>query len=74
MTQEDFISGSETTTTGGVASTKYKETRCTHFHSISGIQRWCDKGVFPPDCATCTQGDWEEYWVEVTSTSTKKGD
>lgn len=60
--------------TGGVVSTKYKETRCTHFHLISGIQRWCDKGVFPPDCATCTQGDWEEYWVEVTSTSTKKED
>ena len=62
----------ETTTTDGIISTEYKETRCTHFHSISGIQYWCDKGVFPPDCATCTQGDWMEYLVEVTSTSTNK--
>ena len=37
MKPEDFISGGETTTTGGVVSTKYKETRCTHFHSISGL-------------------------------------
>ena len=73
MKLEDIIRDSVTTSTStGIVSTKYKERRCTHFHSISGIQRWCDKGVFPPDCATCTQGDWEEYWVEVTSTSTNK--
>lgn len=69
----EYINDDKTATTNGVTtpiSTKCKERYCTHFHSISGIQYWCDKGIFPPDCATCTQGDWEEYWVETTSTST----
>lgn len=72
MARENTFNGGETTTTEGVVSTKHKEKYCTHFHSISGIQYWCDKGIFPPDCAACAQGDWEEYWLEVTSTSTNK--
>lgn len=66
------ISVSENTyiSDGSVGEYRYKERHCKHCHSISGLQVWCDKGVFPPDCSTCDKGDWVEYEVVVTTTST----
>lgn len=49
---------------------KHVERFCKYYCTISGLQTWCEQGVFPMDCANCDKAYWVECEAVTTAIST----
>ena len=66
-----FVQGAAWADSHPIKHKERTERYCKHFCHANGAY-WCDKGVFPVDCANCDKADWIEYTVTTTTTTTYK--